>query len=72
MDYHQLHQSRLRRRRDPDQIPQPLSLIGLELTELIAPGILTRWIGNSSLLGVKIWLPSDYGATTCCELLSRE
>src|ERR1700756_328602 len=54
MDYHQLHQSRLRRRRDPDQIPQPLSLIGLELTELIAPGILTRWIGNSSLLGVEI------------------
>jgi hypothetical protein len=27
-------------------------------------GILTRRIGNSSLWGVRIWLPGDHGATT--------
>lgn len=35
-------------------------------------GILTRRIGNSSLLGVTVWLPSDSGATSCCGLLPHD
>jgi hypothetical protein len=41
---------------------QTIGFVGFEADR--NTGILTRRIGNSSLLGVKIWLPGGYGATT--------